>query len=161
MLTQARLKEILHYNQETGEFTNILKRINAGEIGSTAGCIDHFYLRISVDGKLYYCHRLAWLYMTGEFPCSKIDHKNGARSDNSWKNLRLVSHKKNLENIRKPYKNNKSGFLGVSYSKTMKKFEACLRHNYKTLHLGYFELPIDAYNRYLEVKREIHEGCTL
>jgi hypothetical protein len=55
------------------------------------------YLRITVLGKSYYAHRLAWFYMNGEWP-DQIDHINGIKSDNRIENLRNVTVQQNNQN---------------------------------------------------------------
>ena len=59
---------------------------------------DNKYLRIGHQGKRYYQHRLAWLYMTGSWPEHEIDHINGVRCDNRWKNLREATRQQNMFN---------------------------------------------------------------
>ncbi len=68
-LTQSQLKELLSYDQETGVFT----RLDGQNAGKVAGAINKGYLRIRINGKRYYAHRLAWLYVHGAAP--KIDGK--------------------------------------------------------------------------------------
>ena len=127
MLTQERLKEILKYDQETGYFSRKTKtkRMKIGEsyiFPNNGG-----YLSIGIDGKTYNAHTLVFLYMTGCFSNFYLDHINCIKHDNRWINLREATHAKNLQNIIKPNSNNKSGYLGVSWSKSMKKYEACIR----------------------------------
>ena len=114
MITQERLKEVLKYNSETGEFTR--KIAKGGKIKDSSG-----YILISVDGEKYYAHRLAWLYMYGEFPKNSIDHINKIKDDNHLYNLRDVT---SIENQRNRFLNinNKSGFLGVSWYKPLSKW---------------------------------------
>ena len=88
MLTQARLKKLLSYNTDTGEFRWRVTRRGAARAGSVAGCVRHDgYVRIAIDGKRYLAHRLAWLYVHGEL-VPELDHANGVRSDNRLDNLR-------------------------------------------------------------------------
>lgn len=112
ILTQHRLKELLHYNPETGIFTR--KTINKGHI---TGSVNNNgsgkkYIVIRVDNKLHYAHRLAWMYMTGEFPEIEIDHIDGNGCNNIFYNIRVAGKQENNKNSRLQ-KNNTSGCTGV------------------------------------------------
>ena len=137
-LTAEYLRSILHYDQETGIFTRKVStgpRVKAGDV---AGCPDgHGYLRIMVQSRLYQAHRLAWLYMNGEWPKLNIDHINRNPSDNRASNLREVSQKQNMQNAGK-YSHNTSGHPGVCWHKRISKWQASIVHNQKHIHLGYF-----------------------
>lgn len=101
MLTQERLKEIIKYSPETGEFVYLAHRKGGSGIkaGDVAGDLCMYgYRRIGIDGKRYRACRLAWLYMTGEWPEKHVDHKNGIRSDDRWENLRSASVRENAFN---------------------------------------------------------------
>lgn len=155
MITQQRLKEYLTYRPETGEFFALNPSINRpagrklGTLHSTG------YIVIRIDDKLYKAHRLAWLYMTGTFPKMKIDHVNRIKSDNHWGNLRDVSHSQNCEN--NPIKkSNRSGFVGVGWSKSMKKWRARIMYGYKGKHLGYFDCPKEAHEAYCVAAAKYH-----
>ncbi len=88
-----------------------------------------------------------------------IDHINGDKVDNRLENLRLVSHGENLQNIRKPMRNNTSGFLGVCRSGG--KFMATISVNGKSLNLGSFDKPEAAHAAYVAAKRRLHACCTI
>jgi hypothetical protein len=78
-----------------------------------------------------------------------IDHINGNPLDNRLSNLRLCSHKENMRNSKK-YKNNTSGYKGVSWSKSNKKWGATIWLENKKKFLGYFENAADASHSYNE-----------
>ncbi|EPG6435668.1 HNH endonuclease [Klebsiella aerogenes] len=112
MLTHSRLTELLDYDAETGIFTHIKKRSGV-RFGSMAGsAMSVGYIFISVDGKRYYAHRLAYFFMEKEWP-DEVDHINGIKSDNRWCNLRNASRQQNSVNAG-IYSSNKSGCRGVS-----------------------------------------------
>lgn len=86
MLTQKRLREVLHYNPETGIF-RFTKGTRKGKVAGTLHD-DRGYLKVSIDNERHMLHRLAWLWMTGLHSRSTVEHKNGDNCDNSWSNLR-------------------------------------------------------------------------
>lgn len=101
------IKAKLAYFPLTGHFEWKESGEEAGSEESTG------YVRITVCGKRYYAHRLAWLYMTGSPPPRQVDHKNKVRTDNRWSNLRNASKSQNAMN-RSGGKPNKLGVKGVS-----------------------------------------------
>jgi hypothetical protein len=112
-LTQARLRELLHYEPETGLWTWLLSPTNCVRAGAEAGSINvHGYWVIKILGKLYYAHRLAWLYVHGYFPPELIDHINSDKSDNRIANLREASHSQNNQNRGAPW-HNRLGMKGI------------------------------------------------
>lgn len=113
MITQDELKRELRYNPETGTFTRLVSRKGVRAGSEIFGAINSSgYAFIGIRGKLYRAHRLAFLYMTGEFPADNIDHLNGVRSDNRWENLRSVTQAENTRNS-SISKKNTSGITGV------------------------------------------------
>jgi hypothetical protein len=157
MLTQERLKELLHYDPDTGIFINLTQRRGRAKKGAVAGTKNpKGYIIIMIDGKFYYAHRLAWFYFYGEFPEGFLDHKNQNPSNNRICNLRLATTQENAQNISNPRINNKSGFRGVSWYKSTNKWLAHITINRKVKHLGYFDTPEEAHEAYLNAKREIH-----
>lgn len=139
MITQQELKELLHYNPETGIFTRKTKVNRNKVIGSIAGTTDfHGYVAITIDGKKYKAHRLAWLYMYGKFPDNCIDHINNITTDNRIVNLRDATLSQNQCN-KKINVNNSSGVKGVSWHKKMKKWRVRLYVNQKETNFGFFD----------------------
>lgn len=160
MITQAELKEILHYDPDTGIFTRIKSTAPCIKVGDVAGHDNgKGYLQFRINNKYYTCHRLAWLYMYGVFPEGDIDHIDGITKNNRIANLRDVTTIVNCQNHRKPNSNNKSGFLGVFKAKN--KYRALINIQGNKTHLGYFDTPEAASCAYLKAKRSYHKGCTI
>jgi hypothetical protein len=94
-LTVERLRELLTYDPETGELRWRVTRRRAAK-GSLAGTLNrNGYRNIEVEQRCYKAHRLAWLYVTGEWPKETIDHINCKRDDNRWANLRQATTAEN------------------------------------------------------------------
>jgi len=142
-LTQAELKELLHYSPDSGVFTRL---VSAGgvKVGDVAGGVNgQGYICIRVKGKKHLAQRLAFLYMTGEFPKDQMDHINHIRDDNRWNNLREVTNQENCVN-RSKRKDNTSGVAGVSWHKNTEKWQAEIVIDGKRKHLGYYDDKFDA-----------------
>jgi hypothetical protein len=117
MITQTELKEILEYNPETGDFIwkkNYHNMRKGAKAESTINSNGKIYHRIKLKQVTYKSSRLAWLYMTGEFPDCLIDHIDTDTLNDKWDNLRLASNVENSCNSPKP-KNNTSGIKGLSF----------------------------------------------
>ena len=140
MITLQELKDNLKYDPDTGNFCWI-KRKNGRVFNSVPGnTLPNGYKRIGIDGTNYLCHRLAWLYMTGEMPNKVIDHIDGDPSNNKFNNLREVEQATNVQNIKKATKANKSsGLLGVSYHARDNLWRARIMINRKDKCIGYFK----------------------
>ena len=142
MLTQGELKKQLHYNSSDGVFTR-LRTFSGVKAGDVAGSISNGYAMINVLSKLYPAHRLAWLYVYGEWPKNQIDHINHIRDDNRIINLRDVTHQENHKN-KKQQCNNASGVTGVYWNKVCEKWQSSVSVEGKLLHLGYFTDKFEA-----------------
>jgi len=154
MLTQAQLKERLHYDPETGLFTWLIAPSKSVKIGSIAGSKNNQgYIAIGINNKLYSGHRLAWLYVHGRLPDSQIDHINRIRSDNRICNLREVTRQQNQFN-RIAQKNNQTGYMGVTMCG--KKYRALIMVDSKLIHIGLFDTAEKASQAYLSAKSELH-----
>jgi hypothetical protein len=156
MLTQSELKCLLHYDPKTGMFTRIFKSSNNVKIGDIAGGIHNKgYISISVLGKVYLAHRLAWLYIYGEFPKEQIDHVNGVRVDNRIINLRECNQYQNNQNLI-CRKNVTSKYIGVSWDEKRNKWRATIYVNGRQKYLGRFATELEAFNAYLNAKLKFH-----
>ncbi len=173
-LTAEWVRECLHYDTDTGVFTwkqrpvhhfpdeRAAKSWNTCFAGTVAGAknVVSGYVQIGFRAQKHYAHRLAFLWMMGEWPADQVDHINGTRDDNRWSNLRQVSCAVNLQNIRQS-KRKSGGLLGYHLDTRDGRFQAQIRANGKTHSLGRFDTEEEAHAAYLKAKRELHEGCTL
>ena len=78
-----------------------------------------------------------------------VDHINQIRNDNQRCNLRIASKSQNMSN-RGPTKANTSGYKGVSWIASRRKWQATIQVNYKTSYLGRYNTPEDAARAYNE-----------
>ena len=117
-LTNSELKDNLKYNPDTGDFTWVNDRARGIKSGAIAGWNRPLnYKSIRLNGVTYLQHRLAWLYMTGEFPINEIDHINRDGLDNRWSNIRAATSRQNNEN-----RSVNTKFIGVSWDKLNNKW---------------------------------------
>ena len=152
--TAERVRELLDYNPLTGVFLWRVSPSRNTPDGSVAGADCEGYRLIRVAGGRYKGHQIAWLYMTGEWPTSRIDHEDTNRGNNIWANLRLATNSQNKANMGKRA-DNKSGFKGVSWYKPTKKWVAQIGCNGKREALGYFTDPEKAHSAYCEAAKRL------
>jgi len=87
-LTSARVRELLDYSHESGEFHWLQPRGANTPQGALAGTYTRAgRVRIGIDGANYPAEELAWLYVHGEWPAGKLRHVNGQTWDNRIENL--------------------------------------------------------------------------
>ena len=151
-----RLRELLHYDPESGVFTWKVSRGGSARAGSTAGSPDaKGYIKVKINGHFYKAHRLAWLWVHGVWTDKAIDHQNRLKNDNRIANLREVSASENQQNRALP-RHNTSGFPGVCWHKKASRWQAQIQLNGKNRHLGLFGTPEDAHDAYLAAAAEMH-----
>lgn len=155
------LKEIISYDPASGGFLWKVSRSKKVKVGARIGSWDLYgYQTVRIDGRSYKLHRLAWLYMTGEWPVGDVDHINGVRHDNRFSNLRDVPRGQNLENRRAANPGKKSGLpLGVHRERYA--FSARISRDNCSIVLGHFPTPEEASAAYIQAKRALHRGCMI
>lgn len=153
MITAKRLREVLTYHPDTGLFTRN-REFGGWSAGGIAGCVKpDGYRWIAIDKIQYAASRLVWFYCHGVWPTHHIDHKNNDRDDNRIENLRECNTSQNLANQRLGSRN-KSGFKGVSWSTTSKKWYASIKVMGKSRNLGCYDDPEDAHAAYCEAAKK-------
>lgn len=145
VLTAERLRTVLSYDHETGIFLWKVALSRCIKVGAVAGARHvEGYLVIWVDGRSYKAHRLAWLYVHGEWP-PRLDHEDGVKNNNRLANLRVATYSQNSANTGR-YRNNTSGFKGVHFLEG--KWAAQIRKEGKKHYLGRYETPQAAHDVY-------------
>lgn len=140
VITQELLKQLLHYDPETGVFTWRVAR-GGSQVGDVAGheCFKgtKAYIIMGINGRIDRAHRLAFVYMTGDWPNDEVDHINGDGTDNRWDNLRDATRVENCRNMRL-HNHNTSGVSGVSWRKQRDKWRAYITVENRQINLGHF-----------------------
>ena len=150
MLTQSELKSKLVYDSTTGNFTWLIGKYKNCIAGCVSGTLpDAGYILININNKAYPAHRLAWLYVYGQFPKKHIDHINKVRTDNRIDNLREADDALNSKN-QSLYKNNSSGYHGVTAHG--KRWRARINVNGKKVHIGVYDTIEEAAKARREVE---------
>lgn len=92
-LTHDQVRSALDYNPATGQFVwkispakNVKSGTKAGGNGKGKG-----YSYIRLDGVEVTEPRMAWFYMTGEWPDRRVRFKNGDKNDCRFENLTLFN----------------------------------------------------------------------
>lgn len=163
-ITHSRLLELVRYDPETGIFTWAYNGHGPHvRVGKTTGCLvkTSGYVAIRLDDVLYRAHRLAWLYVTGEWPKDMIDHKDTNRSNNVWSNLRAATNGENMQNLAGLPAHNTSGLLGASWDASRGLWDARIAVNKKTTYLGRYKTKEEAHAAYVAAKRKLHSHGNL
>ena len=153
-LTQDYLKQVLSYDQDTGMFRH-LRTSGNGRLNAPAGFYHNGYVLIGIDRIEYRAHRLAWLYVYGDWPLIQIDHINGIKDDNRMSNLRLATRSQNSRNS-KVSKNNKCGLKGVCFEKYTGRWKAQIYFDGQNRNLGRFNTKESAHAAYIMAALKHH-----
>lgn len=151
-LTAKMVREMLSYDPSTGRFEWRIQKQGKGRKGEAAAKSGkNPYGRVMINYKPYLAHRLAWLYVYGEWPKFYIDHINGDPSDNRIVNLRQATPRQNVHNKRK---GKAVGFKGVYQEKN--RYRARINVRGKLLHLGCFGSSEEAHRAYCAAAQQYY-----
>ena len=156
MLDQTYLREKLSYDPCTGVFKWLsLPPKSKKRTGDIAGCYDNNgYCVIKIDRKKYYAHRLAWLYVYGEWPSGLIDHIDCEPANNRLSNLRVATYGQNVSNSKKVL--SASGYRGVYLMKSTGRWLACITSDGQRTNLGYHATKEEAFQAYKAAAKTLH-----
>jgi hypothetical protein len=149
-LTAELLRAAVTYHPETGEFTHVATTRGRGVAGASAGGApvgEDGYRKINIGDVVYLAHRVAWLWMTGEWPKSEIDHQDMDRGNNRWSNLREATRTQNGSNCGRRA-HNTTGWKGVYRTPHGTPWRAAISVEKHQKHLGTFDCPAAAHFAY-------------
>lgn len=151
-ITAEWARENLAYEPDTGVF--LWKKRGFGRtLGKVIGTkIWPGYIVLKLNGEVHYAHRVAWLYVNGEWPSKSLDHIDGDKSNNAIANLRIATSAQNAARRKTTRKIAPSRGVfphGVG-------FVARIHHGGKRHYLGYFSTHEAAKAAYEAKAREIH-----
>ncbi len=150
------IRKVLDYDPSTGVFHWRIRPTMKKRAGDVAGDVTTAgRWRIKYAGRSYQAHRLAWLYVHGEWPTNQIDHIDGDPLNNRINNLRDVTAAVNQHNRKRASRGNLTGLIGAAKSYGGK-FRAQIHISGKTIGLGTFVTALEAHEAYLKAKRELH-----
>lgn len=174
MIDAGLLRELIGYDPDTGRLTwksrgahlfpngkqpnwhnaNIWNGKFAGKPTAITPSSDG-YGRVSLMGKRYLAHRVAWAIHYGEWPKLDIDHINMERHDNRLCNLRLANRSNNMMNTKK-HQDNTSGYKGVYFEKQTGRYRAGIMRDGKNINLGRYVCAKDAHEAYCRAAEGLH-----
>lgn len=134
------------------------KYFNTRYAGNVVGTLaSSGYLTVNIAHSNYYVHRIIWKLVTGEDPANGyVDHTDGDKTNNRWSNLRDVTHDQNMWNA-KLFHNNTSGYRGVSFINSHKRWRAAISVNGQKKHLGYFKSPELAHAAFKDASNKLRD----
>jgi hypothetical protein len=159
-LTAEQLRAVLDYDALSGVFRwrwrdDVSPHINQRLAGTVAGWVSRpetGHMKVTLNGGSYYLARLAWLYVTGEWPQFEVDHIDTNPGNNSWTNLRDVTHRQNSHNMstRKTITDELPRLKGARFHRTTGRWQASIIVNGKSIYLGLFPTQTLAHAAYRE-----------
>jgi len=149
-LSADEVRALVDYDPQTGRF-----RYRSGR-GKGGTRTKDGYIQLKLGPKLYFAHRVAWVYVHGYWPPEGMDHKSGDRADNRLANLRLANAAENAQNLA-PQRGRSSQRSGVTWHKGDQRWQAQIRSDGRYLYLGSYSTEEAAAAAYAAAKARLHE----
>lgn len=170
------LRKLLRYDPETGELywrarssdmfssgrrspeasSNVWNSKYANKEAFTFKSPDG-YRSGNIFGRVYLAHRVIFAIYHGAWPARHIDHIDSVRDNNRISNLREASDAENSRNCSSEA-GSSSRYLGVSFYKRDRNWEANIRIDGKQVHLGRYSCECEA-ARVRDVAALAHHGA--
>lgn len=111
------------------------------------------YCQVRFKKQFILYHRLLWILYHGPIPAELVvDHRDGVKLNNSISNLRLLTHRENLQN---QYKHREDGAIpGVNWFKRGNRWKAQIWVEGKSIFLGLFDSQLAAFDAYIRANEE-------
>lgn len=160
-LDRQGLMAAVDYDPATGAFTwkrrvDKAANWNTRWAGRAAGGYDKDgYHIIVVNGFSYKAHRLAVLFMAGEWPEADVDHRDLNPSNNKWANLRLASRTDNNGN-RAMKGNAASGLKGAYIVPSTGRWISRIQRGPISEYLGTFNTKEEAHAAYMRAAERLY-----
>lgn len=136
-LTHDFLTQVLDYNAETGVFLWKVATSPRVSVGQEAGAISSGRRYIAVLGEKVLAHRLAWFYVTKEWPSGNVAPIDGNHGNVAFSNLKVETLSETARRA-KVRTTNRSGHRGVSWSASKGRWQSVIGRDGRRIHLGYF-----------------------
>lgn len=154
-----RLKELFEPDFENGLLYRKVRQSN-NPAGTLAGSRNkQGYMRVGIDGRQEYTHRILWAMYHNEMPNDTLDHIDTDRSNNRIENLRIATQSQQCHNMNIP-KHNTSGVKGVSFCKLTGKYRAELKFKRVRVFDKKFNTIEEAKEALILARKEFHGDFT-
>lgn len=152
MITQQEIRTLMVYDAVTGEAAWIRGKWKGHKVGTL---LPSGYVQVRIKGRSYQLHRVIWLWMTGEWPPTQVDHRDTDRANNRWDNLRLATHTQNQWNTQ-TRSDNSSGYKGVTRPRGRTKWHAYINENGRRKFLGSYPTAEEANQAAIAARQVAH-----
>lgn len=160
-LSPEEIRGLFDLNVETGELRWKAGTARGRHSNPVAGSVNRLgYRQIKIGKKSYLAHRIVWAIVHGVWPRKHVDHIDGSKDHNAVTNLRLVTASQNMQNLAVTGRRSVSGLVGASYvpgtSRRRECWEARIKVNGVSQHIGRFKSPEAAHAAYISAKAQLH-----